>query len=196
MDHNGEYDEHYDLNAPPRFVLSQETINAALARADSSSSSSMSHRPTHPDSRTSSHSKSSCNHPTNCGCHKCYQNSGLRGTQVRTTKNAAGDRVDEFDGDERDNRLGLHGVPDEDEPRFAKPTRRETERSNSSRTPSRADSGNMNIYQGINKNGDRVEEYAGSKGPAVRAHYDWDAPENQIMFGEKPGMRRSETTRY
>lgn len=186
----------YDLSAPPRNVLSEETVARALAAADQGLSSipkpstvrresSKSSKSKHSSSSTPSYENSSYagDHPKSCDCRDCYAKSDKRGAQSSSRKDKkTGDIVTEYDGAPGGSRIHVHEPEDFVKP--AAPRRSETANSTRSSKSNRSESGP--IYVGRNRDGDEVQEWSGAEAPPLGVKYDWDAAENQHSFPDLP----------
>lgn len=174
----------------PRNVLSNETIRQALARANSASAHEPMDKPASPkrtstsgssrpsSDRRGSERRSSKKPPhANCDCVDCRDLS-YRDKQGSTRTDQNGDKVQEWDEEEAP-RMHCHvqpGLFDDADTAHPPPPRRSntqgSSRSERRRSPN-------NTTSSVNKDGDHVQEWNGSKAPAIRTHYDWDAAENK-----------------
>ncbi|KAF8243199.1 hypothetical protein K440DRAFT_637730 [Wilcoxina mikolae CBS 423.85] len=189
MHSSGGYGNEDRGDGPPRNVLSNETIRAALARANSAGSGKPMTSPSRTNSsfsnqtsqsrRSSSSTKRQPKHE-NCDCMDCVDLS-YRDTHGTTRKDKNGDTVTEFNGSSTA-RVHCHvqpGLFDDENERPSAPRRTSTggssRSSKSSKSGSRRDSSQRTYTK--NKDGDIVEEWNGSDAPGIRTHIDHNDPE-------------------
>lgn len=130
-----------------------------------------------------------------CDCASCYNHRPGSSTPPRSSHgskrvDANGDTIEEFDGDSKDLRLGLHGVPPSPPPDETQEggRRRDGSHERPTRRPTR---GNIST----DEEGNQVETWDGDEAPRLRTHYDEDSLPNVRFPSPPPQYKRTDSAR-
>lgn len=159
----------------PTHVLSDATIQAALARANSANSKTSS-APTLERRSTGSKKEKKEKHQ-NCDCMDCRDPAVRENAGTIRYDPKTGDMIQEMD-DSQPSGLHCHvqpGLFDDDKP---EPPRR-TSTASSSKSSRKSQKSDPNIATRKDAAGNVIQEWDGAESPDVRPHYDWDAGTNK-----------------